>query len=69
MATIKIQDLTNAGFCNHAGRDFAKKHGLNWRHFLQNGIDSKNLPPESLSDVNVQIVIAEAENRERNERG
>lgn len=31
------------GFCRGKSREWAERHGLNWRDFVQNGVDSEVL--------------------------
>lgn len=43
MTKITISDVRNAGFCVSGLRDFADEHGLDFRDFVKNGIDSQVL--------------------------
>lgn len=43
MTRITIDDARKAGYCVAGLRDFAAKHGLNLRDFVQNGIEEETL--------------------------
>lgn len=47
------------GYCNRGLRAFGEKHGLDWVHFLENGIDVELV--RHIDDEMVRAVIAEAE--------
>lgn len=37
---ITIDDVRATGLCVSGARDFAKTHGINFRDFVRNGVDS-----------------------------
>lgn len=60
-------DCKECGFCNHGLRIMAKRNGIDWWDFLQNGIDAEIL--ESWNDENANRAIAAAKARIERERG
>ena len=60
-------DCEECGFCNHGLRIMAKRNGIDWLDFLQNGIDAEIL--ESWNDENANRAIAAAKARIEREKG
>ena len=60
-------DCKECGFCNHGLRIMAKRNGIDWWDFLQNGIDAEIL--ESWNDENANRAIAAAKARIEREKG
>lgn len=58
---VKREDLTTAKQCSRGGREFFKRHGLDWSDFLKNGIDSEMLL--KTNDVMANQVIEKARQR------
>lgn len=64
---IILADCEECGFCNHGLRIMAKRNGIDWWDFLQNGIDAEIL--ESWDDENARRVLAVAKARIEREKG
>ena len=64
---ITHADCEECGFCNHGLRIMAKRNGIDWWDFLQNGIDVEIL--ESWNDENANRAIAAAKARIEREKG
>ena len=64
---IILADCEECGFCNHGLRMMAKRNGIDWLDFLQNGIDAEILA--SWNDENANRAIAVAKARIEREKG
>lgn len=40
---IKMRDVRAAKMCSRGARDFFKRNNLDWKEFLNNGVDSNDL--------------------------
>jgi hypothetical protein len=54
------------GFCLPKSRVWARRHGLDWRDFIRNGIDIEML--ESINDAFAQALVAHARREVANGR-
>ena len=61
MTRVTIQDLRDARYCLTGVRPWFRRHGLNWQHFLDHGIDADGL--RATNDALVEPVIRVAEMR------
>ena len=67
MTILTSQDCRTVGLCVVPGqRDFCRAHGIDFRSFIKNGIDTAELV--HIQDANLERAIAEAERREADGR-
>ena len=64
---ITHADCEECGFCNHGLRIMAKRNGIDWWDFLQNGVDAEIM--QSWNDENANRAIAAAKARIEREKG
>ena len=62
MTRVTIQDLRAARYCLAGVRPWFRRHGLDWKAFLDGGIDVETL--RATGDALVEPVIRQAEARE-----
>lgn len=58
---VTREDLIAAKQCSRGGREFFKRHGLDWTDFIKNGIDAEILI--KTNDVMANQVIEKARQR------
>lgn len=63
MTLLRIDDVTTTNSCHNGAREMAKRLGIDWWDFLQNGIDIERI--KHIDDVNVQNAIKAAITREK----
>ena len=61
MTRVTIQDLRAARYCLAGVRPWFRRHGLNWKAFLETGIAAERL--RATGDALVEPVIQAAETR------
>lgn len=66
MTVVTIHDCRKLGFCMRSVRPWFANHGLDFREFVRNGIDSSEI--EHIDDAMMRRAIAEAERREADGR-
>jgi len=60
---ILVTDLRPLGYCLSGARLFFKKHGLDFRDFVRNGIDAQKLKRTTNNDDMCLKLIASAKSR------
>jgi len=63
---IRISDIRQSGYCVSGARDWFNRHGLDFKDFLKNGIESKTLLEEG--DELARKVVTEAQRRQNDGR-
>lgn len=59
---VRLEDARSLGYCNAGLRAFARRHNLDWRDFVVNGISESEL--SGIDDAMLQAVVAQARERE-----
>lgn len=62
---VIVQDSRDLGMCLDAQRDWFRKHDLDFRSYIRNGIDEEALL--AVDDENAHRVVARAHERVRNQ--
>jgi hypothetical protein len=58
---VTVQDLAVLGYCRKGSRHFFAQQGLDWGHFLDNGIPASTL--KATNDVMADALIEQAKRR------
>ncbi len=68
MTAITLKDMRSLKYCAHGSREFARRHGLDWRRFVLTGIPVSEL--SHIDNAMLDKVIEKAKAREsQNGRG
>jgi len=67
MTTVRVEDIRALRYCMAGTRKFFTRHGLDFHHFIENGIPAAQLPQD---DAMAAAAIEQARQREQeNTRG
>ena len=58
---ITVKDVRKAGYCLKGAKDWCVAHGIDYRSFVKNGIDTDELPQDDYYIMQIAKAQTEAE--------